>query len=166
MSRKNSQMYVTPSQFIGWVKDQTRSMNNYFQKNPSTHIVCICDEVHGECALTNTRNGRTSVAKCRPTDTWDSTTGYAVAWAKYNNVPIPKIYKYIPMSELRPGMTLVDLETQSEHEFIGVNALDDNMFTIYYEPSCLPYMGATKEKNKCYYTRKKKNVEYVRVLDN
>lgn len=166
MSKKNSPLYVTKDQFKGWVKDQYRSLCTYFEKNPSTHIISICDELHGECALTNTRTGRTTVAKCRPVDQFDTETGYAIAWAKYNNVKVPKVYKYIPILELRPGMYIVDLDTQSEHEFIGVNAVHNNLFTIYYEPSCLPYMRATMEKNKCYYTRKKNNVEYVRVLDN
>lgn len=83
-----------------WSEDFRRAM----EKEPSRYCLWMGEEEvvipnTGKCErrftveITNCNNGNTGTAICNPSDKVDVLLGQAIAWARLNNIPLPKQLK-------------------------------------------------------------------------
>ena len=79
--------------------------------------------------IVNTKNGRTSTARCNKQDKFDYRIGLAIAWARYNNISV-SINAKLHLSELPVGSSFVIEKVNANYTFIVDSFVDDGRFVF------------------------------------
>lgn len=128
-----------------WSEDFRRAM----EKEPGRYCLWMGEEEvvipnTGKCEgrftveITNCNNGNTGTAICNPSDKVDVLLGQAIAWARLNNIPLPKQLKpncITTLGKLKVGRRYY---SQSIEPFTVLSKIKhDNMliYAIYMEVS-------------------------------
>ena len=82
-----------------------------------TIIVTINFQKRYVC-IVNTQTGKIGIAKCHKDDKMDMRTGVAIAWARYNKLPIP-IITSTTLSELKTNRYFETLITGKKYYLVG-----------------------------------------------
>lgn len=89
----NRKHILTEKEFSVWCKNMVASFKRYEKYHPNIGLLMWGNpsESSRKTVIINMKTMKTSCAKCHPSDEFSRDVGIAIAWARYNNLPVPKV---------------------------------------------------------------------------
>lgn len=84
---------MTEKEFAVWCKNMVESFKSYEKCHPNIGLLMwgSPSEKDRKTVIINMKTMKTACAKCHPSDEFSKDVGIAIAWARYNNNPIPQV---------------------------------------------------------------------------
>lgn len=98
-------MFMSKNEFIKWAE---LTATDFFRKEiDSDYLMYKVSIKKRMIAIFNMKTGNYGVAKCKRTDEFIPTIGFAIAWARYNKKDVPFIGTHVSYNDLKVNDRIV-----------------------------------------------------------